>query len=123
RTSRSLSPDIVRLDYFAPLLGVFSDEFAKIVRRHRFWNTADFRKSRVYLGIREGRIDFFVKLADYFGGRVFWCDHAIPHACLIARYKLIDGRDVWKRLRTCPAGHRKGAQLACPDVLDCGGYG
>jgi hypothetical protein len=35
-----------------------------------------------------------VKLIDYFCRRVLWCDQTIPHACLIARYKLPDGRHV-----------------------------
>src|SRR5215468_10848874 len=93
--ARSFRPDIVCSDYFAPLFGVFSDEVAKIGRRHRFWNAADLCKSRHYLWIGERRIDCGVKFIDYFCRRVLWCDQAIPHACLIARYKLPDGRHVW----------------------------
>src|SRR5262249_60348171 len=92
---RSLGPDFVCLDYFAPLLGVFSDEVAKIGRRHRFWNAAALCKSRHYFWIGDRRIDRGVKFIDYFCWRVLWCDQTIPHARLIARYKLADGRHVW----------------------------
>jgi hypothetical protein len=80
-------------------------------------------KSRNYLWIGECRIDFFLELVDNFGRRALRRDQTIPHACLIARYKLTDGRDVGQRLRTCPASHRKGAQLARPDLLDRRWYG
>jgi len=88
-------PDVIRSDYLAPLLGVFSDELAEVGRRHRLWNAAYLGEARHYLGIGEDRIDLFVESTDDFGRRILRRDYAILHTCLVAWYKLADGRNVW----------------------------
>src|ERR1700686_606559 len=67
-----------KLDHLAPFLGFFSNEFAEVGGRVRKRRGTQVRKPRLQLGIGKNRVDFLVELVDYFGGRVFRRDHAIP---------------------------------------------
>jgi hypothetical protein len=77
-----------------------------------FWNAADVGETRDDFGISEGRINLFVKPFYDVRECVLQCDHAIPHACLVAMYKLTDRRKFWRCLRMRLTGHCESTEPA-----------
>jgi hypothetical protein len=68
--------------------------------------------------IGESGVHFVVELLDDLGRRGLRRADAGPGACLVARHKFPDSRDIGQHLRTSCGGHCEGAQLAGSDVFD-----
>src|SRR6516225_3467958 len=82
------------LDYFAPLLGIVSDELAEIRDRAGKYHAPKVGKPRLQLGISEPRIDLAIELINDLGRRVFGRTEANPLARLETRHEIANGRDV-----------------------------
>jgi Tripartite tricarboxylate transporter family receptor len=83
----TLQLDIGGLDHLAPLFGFVRDQLAEAGRRA--WNCAAGQVGEpcIHLGIRDGRIDFFVEFFYDLGRCIPDRAEAIPRTRLITRYK------------------------------------
>src|SRR5262249_58060982 len=68
---RSLGLCPGELDYFAPLLGIVSDELAEVGDRDVKYHAPKVGKPRLQLGISKPRIDLAIELINDLGRRVF----------------------------------------------------
>src|SRR5262245_60393487 len=83
-----------KLDYFAPLLGIVSDELAEVRDRAGKYHAPKVGKPRLQLGISEPRIDLAIELINDLGRRVFGRTEANPLARLETRHEIANGRDI-----------------------------
>src|SRR5215470_13121383 len=93
-TRRSLELCAGELDYFAPLLGIVSDELAEVRDRAGKYHAPKVGKPRLQLGISEPRIDLAIELINDLGRRVFGRTEANPLARLETRHEIANGRDI-----------------------------
>src|SRR5215467_4607195 len=94
RARRSLGLCAGELDYFAPLLGIVSDELAEVRDRAGKYHASKVGKPRLQLGISEPRIDLAIELINDLGRRVFGRTEANPLARLETRHEIANGRDI-----------------------------
>src|SRR5262249_44848969 len=85
---RSLGLCPAELDYFAPLLGIVSDELAEVGDRAVKYHAPKVGKPRLQLGISEPRIDLAIELINDLGRRVFGRTEANPLARLETRHEI-----------------------------------
>src|SRR5262245_8266345 len=116
----SLRLDVGRSDHLGPFFGFVGDELAKLAGRARNHHSAQVGEPRLYLGIREARIDLLVELIDDFSRRVLGRADAVPVTRFVAANKIAHNWDVWQRLRTRRGGHRQGAQSTGLDIFHRG---
>src|SRR5262245_58213042 len=91
---RSLGLCAGELDYFAPLLGIVSDELAEVRDRAGKYHAPKVGKPRLQLGISEPRIHLAIELINDLGRRVFGRAEANPLARLETRHEIANGRDI-----------------------------
>src|SRR5262249_35144443 len=91
---RSLGLCAGELDYFAPLLGIVSDELAEVGDRAGKCHAPKVGKPRLQLGISEPRIDLVIEFINDLGRRVFGRTEANPLARLETRHEIANGRDI-----------------------------
>src|SRR5262249_15376296 len=82
---RSLGLCARELDYFAPFLGIVSDELAEVGDRAGKYHAPKVGKPRLQLGISEPRIDLAIELINDLGRCVFGRTEANPLARLETR--------------------------------------
>src|SRR5262249_41594813 len=112
----SLRLDVGGPDHLAPLLGFLSDELCEVGRLARKRGAAQLGEPRLDLGIGEARIDFLVKLVHYLGWSVLGCSDAGPITRLVARHKLIHGRDVGQFVPARRGGYCEHGQFTGLDI-------
>src|SRR5262245_11750398 len=91
---RSLGLCAGELDYFAPLLGIISDELAEVRGRAGKYHAPKVGKPRLQLGISKPRIDLAIELINDLGRRVFGRTEANPLARLATRHEIANGRAI-----------------------------
>src|SRR5262249_48790153 len=106
------------LDYFAPLLGIVSDDLAEIRDRAGKYHAPKVGKPRLQLGISEPRIDLAIELINDLGRRVFGRTEANPLARLETRHEIAHSGDIRQCLWAHRCGHCQGAQPTSPNVFD-----
>src|SRR5262245_28757947 len=91
---RSLGLCAGELDYFAPLLGIISDELAEVRDRAGKYHAPKVGKPRLQLGISKPRIDLAIELINDLGRGVFGRTETNPLARLETRHEIANGRDI-----------------------------
>src|SRR5262245_17957268 len=91
---RSLGLCARELDYFAPFLGIVSDELAEVGDRAGKYHAPKVGKPRLQLGISEPRIDLAIELINDLGRRVFGRTEANPLARLETRHEIAHSGDI-----------------------------
>src|SRR5262249_1928361 len=91
---RSLGLCARELGYFAPLLGIVSDELAEVPDRAGQYNAAKGGKPPLQLGISEPRIDLAIELINDLGRCVFGRTEANPLARLETRHEIAHSGDI-----------------------------
>jgi hypothetical protein len=81
-------------------------------------NASQIGEPRLHLRLREGHVEFLIKLVDNFDGGVLRRTKTNPVTRLIARHKLARGRYLWQCSRARRTCHRQFPQLASLDVRD-----
>src|SRR5262245_8924782 len=104
---RSLRLDIGCSDHLAPLVGRVGDEVCEFsgCQLHRL--KAQAHKARFNIGFDDDGVDILVELFDNLGGSALGRTNAPPSAGLVARHKLIHGRNLRQYLRARRTGHRE----------------
>jgi len=101
-----LGLDVGRPDHLCPFLGFVGDELAEVGGRTRKHSGSQVSKPLLQFGIGQDGIDLPAELVDDLG----WClrghADAVPSACLKARQKFVDSRDVRKCCRARRSRHR-----------------
>src|SRR5262245_23469272 len=91
---RSLGLCARELDYFAPFLGIVSDELAEVGDRAGKYHAPNVGEPRLQLGISEPRIDLAIELINDLGRRVFGRTEANPLARLETRHEIAHSGDI-----------------------------
>src|SRR5262249_13146252 len=91
---RSLGLCAGELDYFAPLLGIVSDELAEVRDRAGKYHAPKVGKPRLQLGISEPRIDLAIELINDLGRCIFGRTEANPLASLETRHEIAHSGDI-----------------------------